>query len=98
MTLAACGDPPVPQSQWVVAPAAAAIRCVNTVSGAAWIIPLDPARGLADGQPASFGARHLAWGRQGEGAVFDLDRATGAFTVTRGSSTGGYVATYACRP
>jgi hypothetical protein len=81
----------------MVAPAATQVRCANTTSGTAWTIALDRPHSLAAGHAASFAERKLSWSDLATGTVYDLDRATGVFTVTRGSSTGGYVSVYACR-
>ena len=72
------------------------MRCVNTASGAVWTIPLDAERSLADGRPATFGPTRVDWSGRADGSVFDLDLGRGTLTVTRGSSTGGWVSTFAC--
>jgi hypothetical protein len=96
LALAGCGRAPPPLAKWVIGADATHIRCVNLASGASWTIAFDPAGRLADGQPASFGDRRIAWRDLKQGSVFELDRASGALVVTRASSTGGYVSTYAC--
>ena len=96
LTLAACGQPQVPPDRWAIGPQAAAIRCVNQSSGAAWDIAFDKTHGLADGQPATFGAQKITWGHPDRGAVYELDRASGTLVANRGSSTGGWVSTFTC--
>lgn len=72
------------------------MRCVNTASGAIWAIALDEGRSLADGHSATFGPGRVDWSGDADGSVFDLDLVHGTLTVTRGSSTGGWVSTFAC--
>ena len=72
------------------------MRCVNTVSGYVWTVAI-PTRRLAGGRPATLTPARLGWRDAADGSLYDLDRVSGTFTVTRGSSTGGYVSTYRCR-
>ncbi len=96
LLVAACGAD-APPAHPAVPPGAAAVRCVGA-DARAWTLTLNAARGLADGQPASFGPRRVAWRNLGDGGAYALDLATGALTVTRASSTGGYQVFFACRP
>ena len=95
LALGGCGAA-TPASKWAIAPATSQIRCVNEASGAAWTLALDRAHALAEGQPATFGGQTVTWGQPMQGAAFALDEATGVLTVSRGSSTGGWVSTFAC--
>jgi len=92
-----CGQDGPASGKAVISAAPTLIRCVNTVSGAGWTLALDGARGVADGRPARFGPRWVNWNDAAGSSTFALDRNSGALTVTRGSSTGGWVATFACR-
>ena len=93
--LAACGDPdPGPAA---VPPGTARARCVNPSSGAAWTLALDAVRGLADGHPARFDRRRIRWSAPADGASYELIPASGELTITRASSTGGYILTARCR-
>jgi len=94
LTLAAC-DAAAP-AKWALAPDTANIHCLNIYNGAPWDIALDRAHGRADGQAANFGPRHVHW--TATGASYDLDVATGALIVARGSSTGGWVSNFTCAP
>jgi hypothetical protein len=94
VTLAACEAPP--PAKWALAPDTANIHCLNIYNSAPWDIVLDRAHGRADGQAADFGPRHIHW--TATGASYDLDVATGALTVGRGSSTGGWVSNFTCAP
>lgn len=95
LACAACGAVD-PREAARISPTAAQVRCVNTASGATWTIPLDAAHSLADHRPATFGPARVDWSGRADGSIFDLDLARGRLTVTRGSSTGGWVATFAC--
>ena len=97
LACAGCGAGDPPSGAVRIPPTAAQVRCVNTVSGAAWAIPLDAAHSLANHRQATFGRARVDWGGGADGSVFDLDLARGVLTVTRGSSTGGWVAKFACR-
>jgi hypothetical protein len=94
LTSCGAGDPPGAAR---VSPTAPLVRCLNIVSGATWTIPLDAAHSLANHRPARFGQTRVDWGGGADGSVFDLDLAHGVLTVTRGSSTGGWVAKFACK-
>jgi hypothetical protein len=96
LLLAACGAE-APPAHPAIPPGAAAVRCVSA-DGGGWTLALDRRRGLADGEPADFGASHVAWRSRRDGGAYALDLATGALTVTRASSTGGYQVFLACRP
>jgi hypothetical protein len=95
LSLGGCGAS-TPPGKRAIGPATSQIRCVNEASGAAWTVALDRAHGLADGQPATYGGRTVTWGQPMQGAAFALDEMTGVLTVSRGSSTGGWVSTFAC--
>jgi hypothetical protein len=97
LALASCGAGDPPPGALRIPPNAAQVRCVNTTSGATWTIPLDAAQSLANHRPARFGQARVDWGGGADGSVFDLDLAHGLLTVTRGSSTGGWVAKFACK-
>lgn len=91
--LAACSDPdPGPAA---IPPGTLSARCVNPSSGAAWTLALDATRGLADGHPARFEPRHIRWTT--DGAAYELAPSTGDLTITRASSTGGYILTARCK-
>jgi hypothetical protein len=94
--LTACSRAQIPPDRWAIGPQAAAVRCVNQSSGAAWDIAFDKAHGLADGQPATFGPQKITWGRRDRGVAYELDRASGVLVANRGSSTGGWVSTFTC--
>ncbi|HEY1752045.1 MAG TPA: hypothetical protein VGG29_12325, partial [Caulobacteraceae bacterium] len=92
--LGACGEAPPAGGKLKIAPDTAQLRCVNQSSGAPWMIALDQPRGLADGKPATFGPRRVHW--TSTGVSSDLDLASGVLTISRGSSTGGWVSTFTC--
>ena len=71
-------------------------RCLNAASGAGWTLLLDPAAGTVNGHKARFGKRHVRW-TEANGATDDLVRGRGVLTVTRGSSTGGWVQVVRCQ-
>ena len=71
-------------------------RCLNAVSGAGWTLLLNPAAGTVNGHKARFGADHVYW-TEANGSAADLVRGRGVLTVTRGSSTGGWVQVVRCR-
>src|ERR1700677_3494383 len=93
--LAACGDSGAAKGPRLIGPDVAQIRCLNSSSGAPWLIVLDRPHGLADGQPASFSDAHVH--STTPSRATDLDTASGVLTVNRGSSTGGWVSTFDCR-
>ena len=78
------------------AAAGEAWRCLNAASGAGWTLRLDPAAGTVNGRKARFGQRHVRW-TEANGAIADLVRGRGVLTLTRGSSTGGWVQVVRCR-
>jgi hypothetical protein len=93
-TLANCG---AREPQVRVVPAGTAgVRCVNLSSGTAWAIPLDHARKLADGQPARMDSGQVDWRDPSDAGLYHLDLVSGALTVTRASSTGGYISVFRC--
>jgi hypothetical protein len=96
LTLAACGAD-APPAHPTIPPGVAAVSCVSA-DARTWTLTLDAGRQLADGQPARFGPRRVAWRNASDGGAYELDLATGALTVTRASSTGGYQVFFACRP
>ncbi|MGC8477806.1 MAG: hypothetical protein ACP5NP_15760 [Acetobacteraceae bacterium] len=71
-------------------------HCLNAASGAGWTLRLDSAAGTVNGHKARFGANHVYW-TEANGAAADLVRGRGVLTVTRGSSTGGWVQVVRCR-
>lgn len=71
-------------------------RCLNAASGAGWTLRLDPAAGTVNGRKARFGRRHVRW-TEANGAIADLVRGRGVLTLTRGSSTGGWVQAVRCQ-
>ncbi|HEV2366047.1 MAG TPA: hypothetical protein VGS12_17825 [Caulobacteraceae bacterium] len=75
---------------------ATGIACVNPASGFAWTFKLDPASHSVDGSPASFGGDRIAWADE-SGAAFEFKPDSGDLTVTRASSTGGYIVRDRCR-
>jgi len=97
LACAGCGVGDPPPGAMRIPPTAPQVRCVNTASRATWTIPLDAAHSLANRRPATFGQARVDWGGGADGSVFNLDLARGVLTVTRGSSTGGWVATFVCR-
>jgi hypothetical protein len=94
LVLASCGG--APPLRDAAPPGATEVRCVNATSGTAWSLRLDDARKLADGQPARMGASRVDWRDPSGQARYHLDRRSGALTVTRASSTGGYMIVYRC--
>ena len=96
VALSGCGSGDAAPAAPRISPTATQVRCVNTVSGATWTLPLDAVHSLADGRPARFGPARVDWSGGADGSVFDLDLARGELTVTRGSSTGGWIAKFAC--
>ena len=97
LAMAGCNEGPAAAEAAPISPNATHVRCVNTVSGAGWTLALDHAHGLADGRPARFDAHRAVWTDAARTSVYDLDLQHGALTITRGSSTGGWVAAFACR-
>jgi hypothetical protein len=93
--LAGCGA--APPAHLAAPPGSVRVDCVNQVSGFRWTLRLDPVARTVDGWPATFGAKRISWRDGADGAGYDLDRATGALTVTRASSTGGAVNVDSCR-
>jgi hypothetical protein len=96
LLVTACGAE-APPAHPAIPANAATVRCISA-DARSWTLALDPARKLADGQPASFGPRRVDWRNASDGGAYELDLATGALTVTRASSTGGYQVAFACRP
>jgi hypothetical protein len=95
LALAACSNPdPGPAA---LLPGTASARCVNPASGAAWTLTLDAAHGLADGHPAKFDSDRIRWTDPADGAAYELAPKTGDLTITRASSTGGYILSARCR-
>jgi hypothetical protein len=74
-----------------VPPGAKHAQCVNPASGAHWVLSIDEARRIVDGWPARIDPRTLAWRNRIDGGRYELDRASGVLSVTRASSTGGYI-------
>jgi len=94
LVLAGCG---ARQPSRSVLPAGTSdVRCVNLASGAAWTIHLDDAGKRADGQPARMPAGRIDWRSASDAGLYELDRLSGRLTVTRASSTGGYIIIYRC--
>jgi len=89
LVLAACHASAEP-ARLTIPPDAAAIECVNADNGFAWTMRLDARAGAVDGWPARFEARRISWRDGADGGAYVLDRETGALTIVRASSTGGY--------
>jgi hypothetical protein len=66
-------------------------RCTNPASQVNWDIEIDLDRHVADSYPASINDRQISWHNTDDAGNYHLDRATGSLTVTRASSTGGYI-------
>lgn len=96
LALAACHASAASASLAIPADATV-VECVNPDNGFAWAVRLD-ARGKAvDGWPARFEARRISWRDGGDGGAYQLDRQTGALTIVRASSTGGYTSFDRCK-
>lgn len=87
-TLTACAPPP---ANWAVAADATLVHCLNPASGARWDLTIDRVRGLADGRAAHITDREVAWTGADAQTRWALDRTNGSLTMTRPSSTGGYI-------
>lgn len=72
--------------------------CTNPVSGARWPIGIDLTNKTVDSWPVAITDRKLRWHNLKDHGHYALDRATGALTITRASSTGGYQLHASCRP
>jgi hypothetical protein len=79
-----------------IRPDAAAIECVNPDSGFAWRLRLSRAASTVDGWPARFAAERISWHDRADGGFYELELATGALTIVRASSTGGYTSFDRC--
>jgi hypothetical protein len=72
-------------------------QCVNSASGASWVLQVDDELKTVDGVPARINAAGITWRDAGSGGAFDLDRSSGILTFTNASSTGGYILRHQCR-
>jgi len=79
-----------------IRPNAAAIECVNPESGYVWRLRLSRAANTVDGWPARFSVQHISWHDRADGGFYELELATGALTIVRASSTGGYMSFDRC--
>jgi hypothetical protein len=95
LALAGCHPRATPETFAIPTPAAT-IACVNRDNGFAWTVRLDPAARAVDGWPARFEARRISWRNSADGGAYELDRASGALTIVRASSTGGYMSFDSC--
>jgi hypothetical protein len=95
-TLALAGCDGRPKGPLAVPQGSALALCVNAASGASWVIRIDEAHARADGLPARIDARRIAWSNPADIGDYELERASGELSITRPSSTGGYVMTYRC--
>jgi hypothetical protein len=95
LALCACGSRPAGPA--AVPAGAGLVRCVNPASKAAWTIRIDEPRARADGWPARINAGRIAWANAADGGAYELKRGSGELSVTRPSSTGGYIMLYNCR-
>jgi hypothetical protein len=95
MLASACA--PQPSGPLAVAPGSAKALCINSVNGASWRIAIDEIHRRADGLPARFDADRIAWRNPADTGEYELKRATGELTITRPSSTGGYIMSYRCK-
>jgi hypothetical protein len=96
-SLAGCG-PVGPAARARIGAGVRKVVCVNRASGAAWTVSLDETRRIADGQTARFSEAKIAWRNPADGGNYELDRRSGALSVTRASSTGGYMIFFDCAP
>ena len=76
---------------------AVTLDCTNPDSGKAWALKVDYAAGTVDGHPAEFTGSEIAWHDPANGSSYELDRKTGALTMRRASSVGGYLMWSRCR-
>jgi len=67
----------------------AAMTCTNPVSGANWQIRIDYDRHTVDSNPADISETTISWRDGPNGWKYQLDRKSGALTVTLASATGG---------
>ena len=75
--------------------APAALRCMNTTSGATWDIPVDLADGTVDQVPAHVTDARISW-EDKTMHFYDFDRRTGQLDMHVASSTGGFYLTDRC--
>lgn len=94
LALSACGGPP--PGHPAIAANARRLTCVNPASGASWSVQLDPVRRLADGHPADIETGRISWSDPADNAGYELETGSGRLTVTRASSTGGYMVLDRC--
>jgi hypothetical protein len=79
-----------------IPPDAAAVECVNPANGFAWTFRLNAAAGTVDDLPARFGKERISWRDHADGGFYELELASGALTIVRASSTGGYTSSDRC--
>ena len=89
LALTGC-DPPAKPDMLAIPSPASTIACVNPDTGFAWFVRLDAGSRTVDGWPAHFAGRRISWRDGADGGLYQLDRASGALTIVRASSTGGY--------
>ena len=71
-------------------------RCTNPSSSANWNIEIDFDHHVADSYPAKISDREIAWHNNDDAGNYSLDPTTGRLTVSRASSTGGYMIFNVC--
>lgn len=74
-----------------------ATTCTNPASGASWQIKIDYDKSTVDSNPASIGTTQISWHDASDNSNYTLDRTSGALTVIRPSSTGGYELDHHCQ-
>lgn len=72
--------------------------CANPSSGAVWRVTVDDAHRRVDSFPANISSRRAVWTDSSRGGAYRLDFLTGVLTVSRASSTGGWILQDRCRP
>lgn len=72
------------------------LRCMNPVGGAKWSSEVDLERNLVDSRPATITESSIKW-RDGQGGIYEFERATGKLLLRGASTTGGFFFHYTCR-